>query len=192
MIDLPRTNFHNDDNNETAKIFWGRAQIENASSYLHFTKGGIVQRLLHKLKYKGEIEIGTFLGNLIGNELIQTRFSDVDIIVPIPLHSKKLAKRGYNQSEIIANGISAVLNKPINSKSLVRISEKTSQTNKHRYERWLNVKEIFKVKDKKTLNNMHILLVDDVVTTGATLEACVEALQQCDNIKISIITVAKA
>jgi ComF family protein len=192
IISLPKTNYHTDPENETAKIFWGRKQIENASSYLYFRKGGIVQRLLHKLKYKGEKEIGLFLGKLIGYEIINTPFCDADIIVPVPLHKKKLAKRGYNQSEIIAKGISEVLNKPVVTDSLKRVFEKTSQTSKHRYDRWLNVNEIFEIKCAEGLANKHILLVDDVVTTGATIEACVEALQKCENTKISIITVAKA
>jgi ComF family protein len=188
---LPKTNFYKDAKNEVARMFWGRAFIENATSFLYFQKGGLAQTLLHKLKYKGQQEIGYELGKLIGRDLLETAFNETQIIVPVPLHKNKLRKRGYNQSECIARGIAEIMGNPVNH-TLYKILPNSTQTKKHRYDRWANVEGIYAIRDKESIANKHILLVDDVITTGATLEACANALLQVENVKVSIVTVAKA
>lgn len=192
LLDLPRTNFHKDPENEVAQMFWGRVNLENASAFLYFQKKNKVQHLLHKLKYKGDKEIGRFLGRLAGNELKETPFEQIDMVIPLPLHPKKQKIRGYNQSEMIALGIGEALGKKIEKSVLIRKFANTTQTRKHRYERWLNVEEVFEVVNREKIANKHILLVDDVVTTGATLEASAGELLKGTNTKVSIITVAKA
>ena len=191
LYELPKTNFHNDPENEVAQMFWGRVPVENATSYLYFQKGGLAQKLLHKLKYKGQKEIGYQLGRMIGRDLFQSSFNDTQIVVPVPLHKDKLRKRGYNQSECIARGIAEVMENPVSS-TLYKILPNPTQTRKHRYERWTNVEGIYALRDEENINNKHILLVDDVVTTGATLEACISALLQAENVTVSVVTVAKA
>lgn len=190
--ELPRTNFHNDAENDVAKTFWGRLPIVNASAHFYFHKGGRVQELLHKLKYKGQQEIGIELGRMIGRDLVSSQFNEIDIVVPVPLHKKKLRKRGYNQSECIARGISETLGKPLDNKTLCRVIANPTQTRKHRYERWANVDGIFALSNPQNIVNKHVLLVDDVLTTGATLEACASALFQAENVKVSIIAAARA
>jgi ComF family protein len=192
LYNLPRTNFHTDSVNEVAQIFWGRAHIENAASFLYFQKKGIVQSILHKLKYKGEKEVGVYMGKMYGYDLKETLFSEVDVIVPVPLHIKKYKERGYNQSEILAKGLAETLNKPLDIKSLKRRIANPTQTRKHRYERWLNVNEVFEVKYPENFAGKHILLVDDVITTGATLESCANVILECADAKVSIVTLAKA
>lgn len=191
IYELPRTNFHNDPENEVAQMFWGRVLVENASSFLYFQKGGLAQILLHKLKYKGQKEIGYEIGKMIGRDLLQSPFCDTQVVVPVPLHKSKFRKRGYNQSESIARGIAEIMGNPV-STTLCKIIPNPTQTKKHRYDRWTNVEGIFALKDPGSIANKHILLVDDVVTTGATLEACTNALFQAENVKVSIVTVAKA
>jgi ComF family protein len=192
LYSLPKTNFHLDSANEVAQTFWGRSKVEDAAAYLYFTKKGIVQSILHKIKYKGEQEVGLFMGSLYGYELAKTCFNEIDIIVPVPLHYHRFKERGYNQSELLAKGIAEVLKKPVNTHSLVRRIANPTQTRKHRYERWLNVNEVFEVKQPEIFEGKHILLVDDVITTGATLESCANVLLECENTKVSIVALAKA
>lgn len=190
--ELPRTHFHKDPENEVAQIFWGRIPVESATAYFYFQKGGRVQKLIHKLKYKGEKEIGIELGKMIGFDLINTSFNMIDEVMPVPLHINKLRKRGYNQSELIAYGIAESMQKPMNPKALYRCKANPTQTRKSRYDRWTNVEGIFEVKNTSLLEGKHILLIDDIVTTGATLEACASALLKIQDVKVSIAVVAKA
>ncbi len=192
LVELPKTNFHLDAENIVAKNFWGRVHVQAATAHFYFNKGGHVQTLLHKLKYRDEQKIGEELGKIIGHDLKDTSYAFVDVIVSVPLHKSKLRKRGYNQSECIARGISEILGKPLDKKNLIRKAANTTQTKKHRYERWTNVDGIFAITDTIFFANKHVLLVDDVITTGATLEACVEALQQAENVKVSIAVAATA
>ncbi|HEX2935521.1 MAG TPA: ComF family protein [Bacteroidales bacterium] len=192
LMDLPRTHFHKDPENEVAQMFWGRIKVENASAYLYFQKKSKVQHLLHKLKYKGDKEIGRFLGRMAGNELKETPFGQIDMIISLPLHPKKQKIRGYNQSEMIALGLGEAMGKKIETNVLIRKFANTTQTRKHRYERWLNVEEVFEVVNYDKIANKHVLLVDDVVTTGATLEASAGELLKAGNTKVSIVTLAKA
>ena len=190
---LPKTNYHLDNENPIAKIFWGRINIHSAGAFYNFGKGGKVQHLIHQLKYKGKKEIGVTLGKFYGYDLRKSAsFKTIDTIIPVPLHSKKKKKRGYNQSEQFAQGLSESMKIPTDFNTLYRAMESETQTKKTRFNRWKNVETIFQLKDVKTLEGKHILLVDDVITTGATLEACANTLLQVPNVKISIATIAYA
>ena len=190
--ELPKTNYHTNPDNEVAQIFWGRVPITYASAHFYFQKGGRVQELLHKLKYKGQQNIGIELGKMIGRDLRSSPFNEIDVIIPVPLHKNKKKKRGYNQSECIASGLSEALKKPLNTDTLYRIVANPTQTKKHRYERWNNVEGIFDLTDPEKIADKHILLIDDVITTGATLEACASTLLLARNVKVSILALAKA
>lgn len=190
---LPRTNFHYFEENPISRIFWGRANIHAATSFLFFNKGGNVQKLIHQFKYKGNIETGKHLGILLGRDLLKSDlFKKVDIAIPVPLHSKKLRKRGYNQSSIIAQGISLAMKIPYDCNTLIRTEFTETQTKKARYSRWENVRGKFGLHNPESLTEKHILLVDDVLTTGATLEACAQVLLEIPNVKISMVTLAYA
>ena len=190
-VNLPKTDFHLDKENPVNKVFWGRVQIEMATSFYSFSKKSKVQRLLHHLKYKGIKEVGVVVGRLFGYDLKESEyFKGIDYIVPVPLHKKKLKKRGYNQSEWIAMGISETMEIPINSDSLYRKVDSNTQTKKTRYKRWENVEEIFGVLNNK-LDNKNVLLIDDVVTTGATIEACAQVLIK-QNCTVYVATIAYA
>ena len=189
---MPKTRFHNDQANLVAQMFWGRTNVENATSMFYFNKGGHYQQLLHQLKYKGKAEIGEELGSIFGHELKSTTFKNVDAIIPVPLHEKKYKQRGYNQSEAIAKGLSYSLNKPVICDVLKRVRANDSQTKKAKYQRWENVKNIFSLKNIESLKGRHVLLVDDIITTGATLESCVHELLKIEGVKVSIATLAVA
>ena len=189
--DLPITNFHFDNNNAVEKVFYGRVKVENATSLLRFEKKGIVQQLLHNLKYKGYEDIGVFLGEWLGNELktIET-FNDIDVVIPVPLHKNKLKKRGFNQVDKFAQEIAKALAVEYNDKALIKITSTKSQVTKKRLARWQITTELFAIEHPDQIENKHILLVDDIITTGATLEACINVLKTAKNVKISIATMA--
>ncbi len=191
-VHLPVTGFANDVSNAVFELFWGRTHIEFASAYLYFHKGNSAQKLMHRFKYKGIKPIGHKLGFWYGKEILESSlYQDIDVIIPVPLHPKKLRQRGFNQSDIIATGISEAINIPIDTITLSREMYSETQTRKARFERWQNVKEIFS-SEKENLKDKHILLVDDTVTTGATLEACANSLLQIEGVRVSIATIAVA
>lgn len=193
LYQIPKTNYHLIKNNPIEKRFWGKVPVVQATSFFFFQKGSPFQKLLHQLKYHGNKELGEILGKYAAADLILTNyFSAVDMIVPVPLHPKKYNQRGYNQSEWIGKGLSAILQKPQIIDNLVRIKESTTQTKKSVYERYENTEGIFSVKDKNSFSNSHILLIDDVLTTGSTLEACIHALLTTENVQISVFTLAVA
>lgn len=190
---IPRTNFHLDPDNPVSQLFYGRVEIEFATSFFYFNKGSKYQTLLHNLKYKGMKEIGEEIGKQFGIDLLKSSdFSTVDVICPVPLHPQKEKKRGYNQSWWIASGISQQMNKPISVDNLKRVTVTETQTRKNRFERWQNVEGIFELSNPEEFSGKHILLIDDVVTTGSTLEACAQAILSKTSARVSIATLATA
>lgn len=193
LYHLPKTNFHLYGDNPVIKLFWGRANIFSASALYLFSKGSKVQHLIHQLKYRGKKEIGTSLGKYYGRDLkISPLFSSVNIIMPVPLHHKKLKKRGYNQSETFASGLAKSIKAECVSTILIRARSSETQTRKTRFARWKNVEDVFKVTVPEKIEGKHILLVDDVVTTGATLEACANKLLEVPGTKVSVTAIAYA
>ncbi len=188
--DLPRTNYHLLENQEVKQRFVGRIKLDFASSYLFFRKGGSVQAMLHALKYNGNEEIGKILGNWYGEELKQAGHT-WDTILPVPLHPSKLRKRGYNQTDSFAEGLSESLTTNWEKDNLVRLKANISQTKKSsRVERWQNVDSIFGIKEPRKLRDQKVLLVDDILTTGATLEACAQTILEAGCQSLSIATIA--
>ncbi|MEJ7609789.1 MAG: ComF family protein [Ferruginibacter sp.] len=193
MESLPFTGYENYPHNPIERIFYGRLPVETATSGFYFVKGGLIQHLVHGLKYKGDKEIGIFLGTLMGNRLFESRrFETVDYLIPLPLFADKEFKRGFNQAEVICDGLSSAMNIPVLPGNVIRSHFTETQTKKHRAERWENVSGSFKVTDPGALQNKHILLVDDVITTGATLEACACAISEAGDVRVSLATLATA
>lgn len=190
---IPRTNYHLEPGNPVAQLFYGRVQIEHATAFFRFSKGSDYQKLLHSLKYKGMKEIGAEIGKHFAIDLIQSPgFSSVDVICPVPLHPDKEKKRGYNQSWWIASGIAQQMNREFSDDNLKRVTATETQTRKNRFERWQNVEGIFDLSNPEAFSGKHILLIDDVVTTGSTLEACAQAIISQSGAKVSIATLATA
>ena len=192
LYELPATHFYKDDDNPVAQIFWGRATIEHATAGYFFRKGNNIQKLVHQVKYRGQKEMGTVLGREMGRTLRKSSFADIDIIAPVPLHPQKLRKRGYNQSEWIARGVAEMLDKPIDVETLVRHFFTITQTRKKRFDRWENVESGFGLVRPEAFAGRHVLLIDDVITTGATLEACIHAILSAHECKASVATLAFA
>ena len=193
LNNIPRTNYHLLNDNPVEKRFWGKAPIFRGTSFFFFQKGSPFQKLLHELKYKGNKEIGEILGRYAAAELLNSPdFCSIDIIIPIPLHPKRFAQRGYNQSEWIGKGLSAVLDKPQDTNTLKRVKQTTTQTKKSVFERFENTEGIFELSGAKELEGKHLLLIDDVLTTGSTLNAAINTLLNIPNVKISIFTLAIA
>lgn len=192
LFKLPKTNFHLHKSNSVAQKFDGRMPITAASAFLFFRKGNTCQILLHLLKYSGREDIGERLGALFGKELKMDSYILPDLLIPLPLHPAKLKLRGYNQCHSIARGMRKYLDIPIGYGVVKRIVANSTQTQKARYERWLNVSHIFEVDQPEKILGRHVLLLDDVVTTGSTLEACGRKLLEAGAREISIITLALA
>jgi ComF family protein len=193
LYHLPFTEFHLKPDNMVAQQFWGKINLEAAYAMCYFTKGGKMQHLMHQFKYKGIQKIGDMLGNMAGKQLVENPiFSNADVIIPVPLHQSRLRKRGYNQSACFAAGLSKKLNIPVDENNLVRVRATETQTHRSRFLRFENMKEVFTLKYPESLVNKHVLLVDDVVTTGSTLEACGAELLKVEGLKLSIATIACA
>jgi len=190
---LPRTDFHLYPENEFTKKFWGRINLNTATSLFYFYKKSKTQNLIHNLKYKGKKEVGVILGKMLGRTLIKSPlYQDIDFIIPIPLHLKREIQRGYNQSSVFAQGLSEVMNIPWSADVLLRTSYTQSQTKKSRLERFENVVQAFEINKPRLIEGQHILLVDDVLTTGATLEAGAIKLLEVKGVKVSMATIAFA
>lgn len=193
LFEIPKTNFHLYEDNPVAQLFWGRVNIQNATSYYFYIKGSKFQSLIHKMKYKNQPEIGSLLGIKLGSQLYESPpYQDVNLVVPVPLHPKKEKKRGYNQSQTIAEEIAKIFNVECVSDNLYRHSDTPSQTNRSRYNRFENVSLMFDLKYPEQFEGKHILLVDDVITTGSTLEACAARLLEVSGTRVSAATLAVA
>lgn len=189
--DLPVTNYHFNDSEQVKKVFYGRVKLENAAALLRFQKKGIVQQLMHNLKYKGHEEIGIFLGDWLGDELKRSElFKNIDVVIPVPLHKRKYRKRGYNQVSNFARQLADSLDAIYLEDVLVKVTNTSSQVQKSRLARWDSNQEIFSVKNQNKIQGRHILLVDDIITTGATIEACSNLLLKSNNVKISVASMA--
>lgn len=189
LDELPATNFHLHPGNPVEKLFWGRLPLSAATAQYYFTRESMIQHLMHQFKYKGNKEIGLFLGRLMGNALAgSNRFLHVDALIPLPLFKSKEHKRGYNQATILCQGIALVLDKPILNGVIVRNTYTETQTKKGRVDRWRNIEGRFSLINKELIEGKHVLLVDDVVTTGATLEACGRELLNAENLRLSVAT----
>jgi ComF family protein len=193
LYKLPKTNFHCFADNPVMQIFWGRIELHSAAAFLNFTKSGRVQRLVHQLKYKSKTEVGILLGELYGRDLKKAvLFQTVDIVVPVPLHWKKQKKRGFNQSEMFGRGLAKSMNAKLDINTLSRRVDTETQTKKSKAERWENVRDVFELTNPAHFEGKHILLVDDVITTGATMEASANTLLTIPGVKVSVATIAFA
>ncbi len=188
---LPRTGYEKVHDNPIARMFWGRTHLHAATACFFFAKQGRVQHLIHELKYRSNKEAGLFLGEEMAKEMAASEiFSGIDYLVPVPLHPKKLRTRGYNQSEVLAMGMLKNIHAQLSTDNLVRAVATDTQTKKSREARWKNVKDIFVLKNPAMFEGKHILLIDDVVTTGSTIEACANVLADVSAIKISVAAAA--
>lgn len=190
---MPTTNYHLFPENGLSQRFWGRVNLLHAFAFLKYVKSGKVQQIIHSLKYNGVEEISEMMGKWYGKDISESGFSDkFDLILPVPLHKKRLKERGYNQSDGFAKGLSEVLGVEWSDSTIERVVYSITQTKKKRIERWENVKDIFAIKKPEMILGKNILLVDDVITTGATIEACVSKLLEsgCKSVSIGAIATA--
>ncbi|MFD2941152.1 ComF family protein [Flavobacterium notoginsengisoli] len=191
--EMPLTQYHLDPKNEAVKKFYGKVEIQFASAFLYFNKKGMVQELIHNLKYKGHQEIGTVLGNWYAEDLKKLKTeTPFEIVIPVPLHPKKFRERGYNQVSTFGKALSEGLRIPYNDSVLYRKKYSKTQSKKNLLGRSENIENIFDAVLTEEIQNKHFLIVDDVLTTGATLEACSRALLKIPGAKISIICIAMA
>jgi ComF family protein len=193
MSELPRTGFLNQSGNPVEMLFWGRSRVDAAGSLFFFTRGSLIQKMLHALKYKGNQEIGCILGRSLGSAIKSSpRFNPLDAIIPIPLHSDRQRLRGYNQAACIADGCASVTGKPVWNDIVKRVRQTETQTKKNRIDRWANLSSGFSLTRPERITGKQLLIVDDVVTTGASLEACAQCLLQASPSKLYIATIAYA
>jgi ComF family protein len=192
-VAIPRTNHHFEPDNQVAQLFWGRCHITKAAAFSFYNKGSRIRRIIHNLKYNGISEIGPVIGNIYGHTLKSSGFmDDIDIIVPVPLHASRKRSRGYNQSDLIAQGLSEATGITVVSGELARVSKSQTQTRRSRYDRWKNVEGIFCAMNPEFFRDKHVLLVDDVITTGSTIEACANELLKIEGVRVSVTAIAYA
>ncbi len=189
---MPETNFEIHPNNPVEKTFWGRLPLTAGTAQFYFTKESLMQHLMHQFKYKGNSELGMQLGRIMGYQLYKSNRFTVDALIPLPLFPAKEKRRGYNQATILCRGMAEIMKVPVIDNAIIRPQHTETQTKKGRIERWKNMEGKFILKDAKAIQNKHLLLVDDVVTTGATLEACGHELLQVENVKLSVATLCVA
>jgi ComF family protein len=193
LLEIPQTHFHLDPHNPVWKLFRGRVSIGIAASYLYFDKGSRVQSILHAIKYKGNQNLARQLGMLYGHVLSRDNvLNGIDYLIPIPLHPLKLKTRGYNQSEVWGEGLAASTGIPLLNNNLYRTENTASQTRKSRIGRWENVKDIFALQRPEEIRSKHVVLLDDVVTTGSTLESAAQCLLDGGAAQVNILTLACA
>ena len=192
-IDIPISRYHMQEFNAMEQLFAGKTPIEKAVGYFFYEKGNPYSNILHNIKYRNNPQLGQYVAKLFAQELLSRDiFRDIDCIIPVPLHHRKKIQRGYNQSEYIAKGFSEVFDIPVHNNIIIAHKSHESQTNKGIYERWLNTQNIFSAQDTQVLENKHVLIVDDVVTTGATLLSAALTIASVPNIKISLATLGVA
>lgn len=192
MDAMPETNFELHPNNPVEKTFWGRLPVAAATAQYYFTKESLMQHLMHQFKYKGNRDLGLQLGRIMGEQLKKSGRFDADALIPLPLFPAKEKRRGYNQATVLCQGMAEAMNIPVLDKIIIRPQFTETQTKKGRIERWKNMEGKFELADAAAIKNKHILLVDDVVTTGATLEACGNELLQAENTILSMATLCVA
>ena len=191
MYTLPKYEENEFKDNSLARKFWGRVRLENVAAQYKLTGSSAVKSIIHQIKYRGNTDLGIAMGEVLGATLMKsTLFTDVNLLLPVPLHPKKERLRGYNQCDLLLTGLGAVMNIPIVKNKLIRKKHNSTQTKKNRYERYINSKEVFCITDIEALQNKHVLIVDDVITTGATIEACASVLLDVDGLKLSVATLA--
>ena len=189
LYTLPRSLEKDYTNNKVMDVFLGRIKLQKAFSWCHFEKETSVQNILHHIKYKDKDNFARQIGEIMANEM-QEFFKDIDVIVPVPLHPKKEKIRGYNQSEEIAKGVQRVVGLPIFSQLLERTRFSETQTHKNKEDRWKNTQGLFTLAPNEGFEGKHILLIDDVLTTGSTAIACLKSLEQIPNVKLSFLSLA--
>lgn len=189
-LDLPRTNYHEKPyDNEMAKLFWGRMPVEKAAALFFYRSRSASSRIVYSMKYLGHPEVGELMGRMAAVEFAKSGFfDDVDLIVPVPLAKKRQRARGYNQSMEIARGVSEITRLPIEVDAVVRKSFNGSQTEMNRWQRNENVEDVFTLIDGSRIEGRHVLIVDDVVTTGATVISCANELRRCGDVKFSVMS----
>lgn len=189
--ELPVTDFTFHAGNPVEKIFWGRVDIHAASAQYYFTKNSSLQHILHRFKYNSQRQLGVYFGKLMGEAIRQSnRFTGIEALIPLPLFASREKIRGYNQAAVLCEGIAPILAIPVLSNLVTRIKATATQTHKNRMERWQNINGKFEMKDRNLLAHKHVLLVDDVITTGATLDACATELLHAEGIKVSVAALA--
>jgi ComF family protein len=186
LADLPGTNFHRYSNNPVEKVFWGRLPLLSATAGYYFKKDTLMQQLIHQLKYRGDKELGLQLGRMLGKYLMLSDRFNADALVPMPLFPVKERKRGFNQATVLCHGMAEVMKMPVLENAVIRPQATETQTKKGRVERWKNMEGKFVLHNRQAVHNKHLLLVDDVITTGATLEACALELLKGENVRLSI------
>ncbi len=192
-IGLPRTDFHLQKDNPAEQLFWGKVHLERATAYFFYQRGSDYRKLLQRIKYKGDEELGEVMGAHIAAELLPSGFFDgIDLLVPVPLHARKLSQRGYNQSACLARGIASVTRIPVDTHSVVREKHTETQTEKSPFERWANVDQVFVHRFPEQHRGKHVLIIDDVLTTGATTAACASAFDAVEDVRVSVLTLAIA
>lgn len=189
---MPETNFELHPDNPVEKSFWGRLPLNGATAQFYFTKESLMQHLMHQFKYKGNRELGIQLGRMMGEQIMNSGRFDADALVPLPLFPAKEKRRGYNQATVLCQGIAERMKIPILDKAITRPQHTETQTKKGRIERWKNMEGKFILSDPDAIKNKHLLLIDDVVTTGATLEACGNELLKAENVRLSLATLCTA
>jgi ComF family protein len=191
MHHLPLTHHHNLKEHEMHRVFYGIVPFEFGASLLYFRKKGIAQQLMHNLKYKNQQEIGTFLGDVFSKNVLDLAiFNDIDVIIPVPLHKKRLHERGYNQVTTFCEALEKNLAIPIIDSVLVKSINLKSQIQKSKENRLETNKNVFSIENAHKIEGKHVLLVDDIFTTGATIEACAKEILKIKNTRISIVTMA--
>ncbi len=193
LLSMAMTGFHLQRGNMLEQALWGRCLVERAAAFSVYNRGSRIRKMIHALKYEGRTDTGRCLGELYGSILAESGFMEgIEMIIPVPLHRSRQRSRGYNQSECIATGLAAATGVPSRKDMLLRISQSGSQTKHGRYGRWENVQGLFRAVKPEQIDGRHLLLVDDVITTGSTVEACVNALHEAGNVKVSVVALAVA